>query len=110
MEIPARSDVAIDVPVFTPPFIGSRVAKGISLDEIATYINETALFRNQWQYRPQGGQSDDEFKASIRPQLRAALRSRLIASPLLDCAGFTRKLEAHCRRAWAAWCDRQSGA
>ena len=73
VEIPARSDVAIDVPIFTPPFIGSRVAKGISLDEIATYINETALFRNQWQYRPQGGQSDDEFKASIRPQLRAAL-------------------------------------
>ncbi len=50
-----------------------RVAKGISLDEIAGYINETALFRNQWQYRPQGGQSDEEFKASIRPQLRAAL-------------------------------------
>ena len=39
-------------PVFTPPFLGSRVAKGISLDEIAAYINETALFRNQWQFRP----------------------------------------------------------
>ena len=71
--VPDRSDVAIDVPLFTPPFVGARVAKGISLDEIATYINETALFRNQWQYRPQGGQSDEEFKAGIRPQLRAAL-------------------------------------
>jgi 5-methyltetrahydrofolate--homocysteine methyltransferase len=71
--VPDRSDVAIDVPIFTPPFVGARVAKGISLDEIATYINETALFRNQWQYRPQGGQSDEEFKAGIRPQLRAAL-------------------------------------
>src|SRR5262249_45424076 len=28
-DIPARSDVATDVPVFTPPFLGSRVAKGI---------------------------------------------------------------------------------
>ena len=29
-----------------------RVAKGIPLDDIAAYINETALFRNQWQFRP----------------------------------------------------------
>ena len=35
VEIPDRSDVATDVPVFTPPFVGSRVAKGISLDDIA---------------------------------------------------------------------------
>jgi 5-methyltetrahydrofolate--homocysteine methyltransferase len=75
VEIPARSDVAVDVPVFTPPFVGSRVAKGISLDEIAAYINETALFRNQWQFRPEkgGGENDEEFKARIRPTLRAQL-------------------------------------
>ena len=30
-----RSDVAADVEIFTPPFLGSRVAKGTSLDEIA---------------------------------------------------------------------------
>ncbi len=75
VEVPARSDVAVDVPVFTPPFVGSRVAKGISLDEIAAYINETALFRNQWQFRPEkgGGENDEEFKARIRPTLRAQL-------------------------------------
>src|SRR5262249_42084753 len=39
--IPARSDVATDVRVFTPPFLGSRVAKGVPLDEIAAYLNET---------------------------------------------------------------------
>ncbi|HEY8218059.1 MAG TPA: methionine synthase, partial [Acidimicrobiia bacterium] len=50
--VPARSDVATDVPVFTPPFLGARVAKGVSLEEIASYLNETALFRNQWQFRP----------------------------------------------------------
>ena len=60
-------------PIFTPPFLGARVAKGISLDEIAGFINETALFRNQWQFRPEGGESDDEFKARIRPTLRAEL-------------------------------------
>jgi 5-methyltetrahydrofolate--homocysteine methyltransferase len=74
VEIPARSDVATDVAVFTPPFVGSRVAKGISLDDIAAYINETALFRNQWQFRPErGGEPDDAFKARIRPILREQL-------------------------------------
>jgi 5-methyltetrahydrofolate--homocysteine methyltransferase len=73
VEVPARSDVATDVPVFTPPFLGARVAKGISLDEIAAFVNETALFRNQWQFRPEGGEKDDEFKARIRPQLRSEL-------------------------------------
>jgi 5-methyltetrahydrofolate--homocysteine methyltransferase len=73
VEIPARSDVATDVQVFTPPFLGTRVAKGISLDEIAAFLNETALFRNQWQFRPEGGEKDDEFKARIRPTLRSEL-------------------------------------
>jgi 5-methyltetrahydrofolate--homocysteine methyltransferase len=70
-----RSDVATDVEIFTPPFLGSRVGKGTSLDEIATYINETALFRNQWQFRPDKslGENDAEFKERIRPTLRAQL-------------------------------------
>jgi 5-methyltetrahydrofolate--homocysteine methyltransferase len=78
VEVPARSDVATDVPVFDPPFLGARVAKGISIDDIASYLNETALFRNQWQYRPEKqdgrkAESDDEFKARIRPVLRDQL-------------------------------------
>ena len=43
--------------------------------------------------------------AARRQSLRAELRSRLAASPLLDHAGFTRKLEAHCRQVWRAWCE-----
>ncbi|HEX2737589.1 MAG TPA: vitamin B12 dependent-methionine synthase activation domain-containing protein, partial [Acidimicrobiia bacterium] len=74
--VPARSDVAADAKVFDPPFLGARVAKGISLDEIAGYINETALFRNQWQFRPtkDSGESDEEFKNRIRPTLRDMLQ------------------------------------
>ncbi len=72
-----RSDVASDVTVFTPPFLGTRVAKGIALDEIAGYINETALFRNQWQFRPDKtiGENDTEFKERVRATLRAELDS-----------------------------------
>jgi 5-methyltetrahydrofolate--homocysteine methyltransferase len=73
-ELPSRSpDVADDNPVFTPPFVGSQIVKGISIDEIAAYVNETALFRNQWQYRPEGGEPDDAFKTRIRPVLREQL-------------------------------------
>jgi 5-methyltetrahydrofolate--homocysteine methyltransferase len=69
--------------VFVPPFIGSRIVKGISLDDIAEYVNETALFRNQWQYRPEAGEDDDAFKARIRPQLRARLAEAKTAGVLV---------------------------
>ncbi|CAB4569828.1 unannotated protein [freshwater metagenome] len=62
-----------DNEVFVPPFLGTKVVKGIGLDEIAEYINETALFRNQWQYRPNEGETDEQFKDRIRPVLREQL-------------------------------------
>ncbi len=74
--VPSRSpEVETDNTVFVPPFLGARIDKGVSLDEIAAYINETALFRNQWGYRPDKGEPDDEFKARIRPELRSRLAS-----------------------------------
>ena len=48
-----RRKSATDNEVFVPPFLGARVVKGIALDDIAAYVNETALFRNQWQFRPE---------------------------------------------------------
>ncbi|MFN2503398.1 MAG: vitamin B12 dependent-methionine synthase activation domain-containing protein, partial [Acidimicrobiales bacterium] len=73
-ELPARSpEVETDNPVFVPPFTGVRVVKGIAIDEIAAWLNETALFRNQWQFRPEGGEPDSEFKARLRPVLRDEL-------------------------------------
>ncbi|MBW8826637.1 MAG: methionine synthase [Acidobacteria bacterium] len=74
IELPRHSpEVETDNEVFKPPFLGSRVVKGISLDDIAGYVNETALFRNQWQYRPEKGENDTEFKDRIRPEFRALL-------------------------------------
>ena len=37
-------------------------------------------------------------------ELRAGMRDRLRASPLLDAAGYTRHLEAAYRRIWQSWC------
>ncbi|HEX8509114.1 MAG TPA: vitamin B12 dependent-methionine synthase activation domain-containing protein, partial [Propionibacteriaceae bacterium] len=46
--LPARSDVAIDVDVPTPPFWGDRIVKGIKLAEVASYLDERATFLGQW--------------------------------------------------------------
>jgi 5-methyltetrahydrofolate--homocysteine methyltransferase len=66
-------DVDGDNPLFAPPFLGSRVAKGMSIDEIAEYLNLTALFRNQWGYRPENGEDDPAFKERVRSVLREQL-------------------------------------
>jgi len=72
--LPTRSPhVAMDNPLFRPPFVGNRIAKGIAIDDIATYINETALFRNQWGYRPENGEDDGAFKDRVRGLLRSQL-------------------------------------
>ena len=62
-----------DNPTFEPPFLGSRVAKGMAIDDIAAYLNETALFRNQWGFRPEAGEDDAAFKDRIRALLRDQL-------------------------------------
>jgi 5-methyltetrahydrofolate--homocysteine methyltransferase len=71
---PDRSpEVTPDAPIPVAPFFGSRVAKGLELDEIARYLNTTALLRNQWQYRPEKGESDTEFKKRLAPEIRRVL-------------------------------------
>ncbi|MDQ6784205.1 MAG: methionine synthase [Actinomycetota bacterium] len=74
--LPSRApSVVADNTLFTPPFVGTRIERGIPLDEIAAFINETALFRNQWGYRPDKASSekDPEFKTRIRAILREQL-------------------------------------
>src|SRR5271169_5181046 len=47
-----RSPVVGDAPnIPTPPFWGVRVRKDYDLRELFQYINETALFKNQWQLK-----------------------------------------------------------
>ena len=69
-----------DNPVPVPPFVGTRVERGIPLAEITRYLNETSLFRNQWGYRPWPGETDTEFKTRVR----AVLRERLEAARQAD--------------------------
>ncbi len=84
VDVPARSpEVTTDNEVPKPPFLGSQVVKGISLDDIGRFINETALFRNQWQFRPEHGEHDQAFKDRIRATLREELAKAKAAGILL---------------------------
>ncbi len=66
-------EVETDNKVYQPPFLGSRLVKGIAVDDIAAYLNETALFRNQWHFRPDDNENDQTFKDRIRPLFREQL-------------------------------------
>ena len=73
-DLPPRSPEAeSDNPLFPPPFVGSRVAKGMSVDEISEFLNLTSLFRNQWGYRPEDGEDDAAFKTRVSAVLREQL-------------------------------------
>jgi len=64
-----RSDVATDVPIPEPPFLGSRVVEDVKLDDLFAFINETALFKGQWQFK-QGRMPVDEYQALVRDKVR----------------------------------------
>jgi 5-methyltetrahydrofolate--homocysteine methyltransferase len=87
---PRAPSVVTDNTVFTPPFLGSRVERGISLDEIAKFINETTLFRNQWGYRPDKAidEKDPEFKTRIRAVLREQMAAAKEANVLQPAVAY----------------------
>ncbi|HVE76890.1 MAG TPA: methionine synthase [Actinomycetota bacterium] len=77
-EIPARSDVALDAPIPEPPFWGSRVVKGIAVQEVAEYLNkDVALFRGQWQYKRKPDQSAQEYRDYLKSEIEPILRTLL---------------------------------
>ncbi|MFF8607867.1 methionine synthase [Streptomyces sp. NPDC015346] len=75
-----RSDVAADNLVPEPPFLGTRVTKGIQLKEYASWLDETALFKGQW-----GLKDAATIEAEGRPRLRGLLE-RLQTGRLLEAA------------------------
>ena len=64
-----RSNVAADVPIPEPPFLGSRVVEDIPLKDVFDYVNETALFKGQWQFK-QGRKSAEEYQALVAEHVR----------------------------------------
>ncbi len=48
VDLPARSDVATDVPLPSPPFRGTRVVKGVPVAGYAAMLDERATFMGLW--------------------------------------------------------------
>ncbi|MCA1626049.1 MAG: B12-binding domain-containing protein, partial [Acidobacteria bacterium] len=55
-----RSEISPNVEIPAAPFYGSKVVEDIDLDEVFAFINETALFKGQWQYK-QGKSSKEDY-------------------------------------------------
>jgi 5-methyltetrahydrofolate--homocysteine methyltransferase len=64
-----RSDIRADVPIPHAPFYGSRVVEQISLDDVFAFVNETALFKGQWQFKA-GRKSAEEYRAFVAEHVR----------------------------------------
>ncbi len=87
--LPARSDVADDNTIPTPPFWGTRVIKGIPLRDYASFLDERATFMGQWGLKPGRGDDGASYEQLVetegRPRLRAWLE-RIQTDSLLEAA------------------------
>ena len=68
-----RSDVSRDNRIPQPPFWGSRIVKGIPLNDYLPMLDERALFMGQWGLKGARGQYEKMVETEGRPQLRALL-------------------------------------
>ncbi|MFE3223807.1 methionine synthase [Nocardia sp. NPDC059228] len=89
VEVPERSDVAAELPVPTPPFWGSRIVKGLSVNEYSSLLDERALFLGQWGLRGQRGGEGPSYEELVETEGRPRLRywlDRLTAEGVLQHA------------------------
>ncbi len=68
-----RSDVAILSDIPTAPFYGSRVVKGIPLNDYVSMLDERALFVGQWGLKGPRDEYQEMVESEARPRLRALL-------------------------------------
>jgi 5-methyltetrahydrofolate--homocysteine methyltransferase len=64
-----RSDVNPNAPIPRAPFYGSRVVEDVSLDDVFAFINESALFKGQWQFK-QGRKGADDYRQFVAEHVR----------------------------------------
>ena len=80
-----RSAVVQDAPrIPTPPFWGVRVRKDFDLREVFQYINDRALFKNQWQLKTA---SQEDYVRLVEERFRPIklqLQEEIIASGLFE--------------------------
>ena len=82
----ARSEISTEVAIPKAPFYGSKVVEITDLTKIFAFINETALFKGQWQYK-QGRTSTEDYKKildeTVYPKF-AEVKAKAIREKLLE--------------------------
>ncbi|MGV9670939.1 methionine synthase [Gordonia sp. NPDC003504] len=74
VEVPARSDVAADNEVPTPPFWGTRIVKGVPVADYLQLLDERALFLGQWGLRGARGGDGPSYEDLVETEGRPRLR------------------------------------
>ena len=80
-----RSAISQDVVIPAAPFYGSRVVTDINLDDVFAFVNETALFKGQWQFK-QGRSKPEDYHELVRTKVRPVyneLKERIKREQLL---------------------------
>ncbi|HEY5883748.1 MAG TPA: vitamin B12 dependent-methionine synthase activation domain-containing protein, partial [Pyrinomonadaceae bacterium] len=80
-----RSAVSQEVVIPAAPFYGSRVVTDIDLDDVFSFVNETALFKGQWQFK-QGRSKPEDYQELVRTKVRPVyneLKKRIKREQLL---------------------------
>ena len=81
-----RSEISTDAVIPTAPFYGSKVVEIKDLTKVFDFINETALFKGQWQYK-QGRKTPDEYAAILKETVYpkfAEIKAEAIRDKLLE--------------------------
>ncbi|MFZ3263548.1 MAG: vitamin B12 dependent-methionine synthase activation domain-containing protein, partial [Terriglobales bacterium] len=80
-----RSVVVTDAPrIPTPPFWGVRVQKNYDLREIFRYINDTALFKNQWQLKTASQEDYGRLVEEKYRPIKKKLEEEVMAAGLFE--------------------------
>jgi 5-methyltetrahydrofolate--homocysteine methyltransferase len=80
-----RSPVVTDAPnIPTPPFWGVRVEKNYDLRELFLYINDTALFKNQWQLKTAAQEDYARLVEEKYRPIKKKLEEEVLASGLFE--------------------------
>lgn len=86
--MPARSDVAQDNRIPSPPFWGTRLVRGIKLADYSSFLDERATFMGQWGLKPSRGDGpgyEELVETEGRPRLRYWL-DKILAEGILDAS------------------------
>ena len=80
-----RSPVVTDAPnIPTPPFWGVRVVKDYDLRTLFDYINDTALFKNQWQLKTAAQEDYARLVEEKYRPIKEKMEEEILASGLFE--------------------------